>query len=350
MNITCLTKTTIKTNDYVRIILLSNNTMFTKEEAMQSSFSNTHYKIVGLPFKGVLSESGYFSIPKTKESEQTLNSLLFQNDNIIKLISKDNVNPWRKIQEEIFNGKLYEENKVYSQKKASFQFAVIEENVYQMLLKEDYQSWLGQNIEEIKSKINKDIEKLPLENLILPNYAIKAIEDEKDLNKKNELNSFFKENQLDLKFITLNGVFCRFFQEKIISKSYLNNTIDSLIDSYYAINVLYNNGCYLSPFNVLKAKKQTYFSNLLLKEQETRLLEEDIEENIPLIEKKYSISKDKLTEELNLFHKIYLTNIINKNITSDTWVDLNSENELVEFIRPHLPDHIKTILITVGDK
>lgn len=347
MNITCLTKTKIKTNDNVRIILLSNNTIFTKEEAMQSSFSNTHYKIVGLPFKGVLSESGYFDIPKTKESEQTLDSLVFQNDNIAESISKDDQNPWLKIQEKIFNGKLYEN---YRQKKVSFKLAVIDENVYQMLLKEDCCSWLGTNIEEIKSKINKDIQDLTPETLILPDYALKAIENEKDLNEKDNKISFFKENQLDLKFTILKDIFNRFFQDKILTKSYLNNTTDSLIDYYYVINVLYNNGYYLSPFNVLQTKKQTYFSNLLLKEQETRLSEYDIEENKNLIEKKYSISKNKLIEELNLFHKIDLTDLVNKNIKSNTCLCLNSESELVEFIQPHLPDYIKTILITVGDK
>ncbi len=254
MRMSCLSKIKISENEKVRMFVIENNKFGKKEEMLKGYGSSTHFLAVGAAMKGTLSSRGYVEIEDTLQSKITMERIKELTNRI------DEELTWEQIQTEIYSGTLS------NIKSKTFNIALIDENVYQMCLKED--NFYGQSFLNYKSSHLSDLLKvksLPLQN------CFKKYMDMIDGDENYESESLkIKRNSLSIHF-NIND--SDFFINELFSRcdlidSLIEDNEEDFLENCFVLDVLGKNGLYLTPSIVINDRTEaTKMLSLLIKDQ-----------------------------------------------------------------------------------
>lgn len=357
MKISCLSKTIINEYNKVRLLIITNENIYSGDELLSTYRSNDHFKIVGLPMKAELLSHGYFKVEEDLASELTLNIIKEHVENyeeveleFNKNFKRDNdTTIWDVIQNKIFNAKLI--SKGYKIK-GFYQLAIIDEEVYQMCLKEEKISYLGKNFLESSSNFLSRIEKIKFNVEIKTKERIQKLSDSLKLKNSSysdkELNKIIAMPIINSKIFDLEGIFSTSFSSNILAESIYNNLESYLFENYYVLSVLDNNGYYLVPFKVLGDEiNQLCFTKMLLKDQikEFEKGDDELSSDVAEIKYEYSIELKKLKESFTEWQGQEFANNLLECISINDIIKIEEETEISEMLSDYLPSYIKQIKV-----
>lgn len=353
MNFTCLSKTMIPESSDVRFLIIVDDTTHTRDILMSTYKTDDQFKILGMPLKAKLESHGYCKIIKSPEADLTLELLKAnQREDFKELEDKLLKSPeddiWTIIQSQIFDKKLI--SKTFK-RGGIFQIALIDEDVYQMCLKQGILSHFGRNFKDaeqtflssLKEAI-KDVDASVEERMLTISTEGKPPE------YKDSLKNMFIESMISAKIENLGHVFNDYFKSRTLEKAIKNDLSKQIFSDFYVLSVLNENGYYIYPTNTLHdMMEQTNFTKLLLKEQIVDSLKDDVSDVISFPIYEYTTSLKTLKEQIIEWYGLERMEELMEGITEGSIIDVESGGDLEDVLDDSLPSYIKYLKI-VGEE
>lgn len=346
MKMTCLTKTAINENSKVRFMIITDQTVFSDDLLMSTYKTDDQFKIVGLPMKAKLTSHGYCEIEDSLASELTkemLETHIFDFEKIEEeLKNNNNLDFWQLIQEKIFNQEIL--SKGYK-RKGIYQIALIDEDVYQMCLNENYRSWYGKDLEDSWESFNSKLNDEMKGKDVLVEYQLKIVEDKEDSEAKESLIKMFKESNISIYIDKYEHHFTQNFINKILINSISKDLVKYTFENNYVLNVLRENGYYLMPTNtVYSMSEQTSLTKLLLNDQIAEY-DRDSDEPFILPEYEYVISLNKLREQISSWYDEERMNELTACIKEGDILEIEKDSDITDVLYDSLPSYVKYLKI-----
>ena len=350
MYLTCLSKTIIRPNSNVRLMIISDHSVYSNDLLLSTYSSKDHYRIMGVPIEGVTNQYGMVQVDQTS-SAALLTLAMLKNECLNFEQVEEASDKFEAIQELISDGKLIARG---HKRRGFFQISIIDENVYQMCKETEHRDFDGNNLDDSYSSFYKRIQPYITEPIQTPKIILDIIKAEPNVNEHKDLKyslmprfGFLGLSEESMKFYYL-------FQHNTLEYSATYKLTKELYEAKYVLRLLAANGNYLSPTKVINdSTEQSSFTKMLLEEQKAEVFCED-GEDIVIKNTEYEVDLSTLKKEImECWDEEYALEVIDEieeAIIEEPFLYAERETECdYQVIFDFFPKYIKIIKITKGD-